>query len=215
MEMRNAAGEIIFKIDPNTGKIVKENGADFVNQGGPHSHSQGDITNLATDLAAKQASSEKGQANGYASLGADGKVPSAQLPASSGSSPQFMVPVVVNAITYTNAPSGGLEPAGQQSRVQVDLRGAVNVVAQALCSVIPHAASGKLHCQYSTDGGTNWSTLIDLGTGGYTANVLKISTATAVPAGAKVASCLLRVIAHGDGVVDPVCQKFVLMFQPA
>lgn len=33
-----------------------------------------------------QATSEKGQANGYASLGADGKVPSAQLPAS-GSDP--------------------------------------------------------------------------------------------------------------------------------
>jgi hypothetical protein len=34
-----------------------------------------------------QKESEKGQANGYASLGADGKVPAGQLPASSGSDP--------------------------------------------------------------------------------------------------------------------------------
>lgn len=59
-----------------------------------HSHAQSDVTDLATALAGKsdtghthstyQATSEKAQANGYASLGTDGKVPAAQLPASSG-----------------------------------------------------------------------------------------------------------------------------------
>lgn len=50
-----------------------------------HTHAQAAITNLTTDLAAKQAASEKGQPDGYASLGADGKVPPAQLPAAGGS----------------------------------------------------------------------------------------------------------------------------------
>lgn len=49
-----------------------------------HSHPQSEITNLVSDLATKQATSQKGQANGYAGLGADGLVPSAQLPASAG-----------------------------------------------------------------------------------------------------------------------------------
>ena len=47
-----------------------------------HSHAQSDVSGLSAALSGKQATSEKGQANGYASLGADGKVPSAQLPAS-------------------------------------------------------------------------------------------------------------------------------------
>jgi len=130
------------------------------------------------------------------------------------STPQFQAIVIANPITYTNAASGGLEPAGQQSRIQLDLRNAVNVVGQCLFSVAPNAAVGKLVFQYSTDG-TIWLTLLDMGTGGYTANVLKISSATAVPDGAKVVNCLIRVIVVGDGVVDPVCQKAQLMFQGA
>lgn len=51
-----------------------------------HAHVQGDVTGLVSALAAKQDVSAKGAANGYAELGADGKVPSAQLPAS-GSDP--------------------------------------------------------------------------------------------------------------------------------
>ena len=127
---------------------------------------------------------------------------------------QFYVGVVYNPITYTNAPAGGLEPAGQQSRVQADLRNTVNVVGQALFSVVPHAASGKLVFQYSTDGGSNWATLLDMAIS-YSANVLKISAATAVPANAKVVACLIRVLVIGDGVVDPVLQKAQLMFQGA
>lgn len=41
---------------------------------------QADVTGLVAALAAKQETSGKGVANGYAGLGADGKVPSAQLP---------------------------------------------------------------------------------------------------------------------------------------
>jgi hypothetical protein len=43
-----------------------------------HTHPQSDVTNLTTDLSARQLTSQKGIANGYASLGADGKVPAAQ-----------------------------------------------------------------------------------------------------------------------------------------
>lgn len=43
---------------------------------------ESDITNLVSDLAAKQASSEKGAANGYCPLGADSKVSTTYLPAS-------------------------------------------------------------------------------------------------------------------------------------
>lgn len=46
-----------------------------------HGHVIADITGLAAALAARQELSEKGQANGYAALGPDGKVPGAQLPA--------------------------------------------------------------------------------------------------------------------------------------
>lgn len=45
-----------------------------------HAHGIADITNLQTTLDAKVAASEKGAINGVASLGADGKVPAAQLP---------------------------------------------------------------------------------------------------------------------------------------
>ncbi|MDG4877657.1 hypothetical protein P9273_21375 [Mesorhizobium sp. WSM4935] len=45
-----------------------------------HSHVIADTTGLQAALDSKQDESEKGNANGYASLGADGKVPAAQLP---------------------------------------------------------------------------------------------------------------------------------------
>lgn len=41
---------------------------------------QSAVTNLTSDLSAKESTANKGVANGYASLGADGKVPSGQLP---------------------------------------------------------------------------------------------------------------------------------------
>jgi len=45
---------------------------------GVHTHPESDITNLVSDLAARQLTSQKGAANGYAGLGSDGKVPAAQ-----------------------------------------------------------------------------------------------------------------------------------------
>ncbi|RUX99704.1 hypothetical protein EOA25_25565, partial [Mesorhizobium sp. M2A.F.Ca.ET.040.01.1.1] len=45
-----------------------------------HSHVISETTGLQAALDAKQDESEKGNANGYASLGPDGKVPAAQLP---------------------------------------------------------------------------------------------------------------------------------------
>jgi hypothetical protein len=46
-----------------------------------HGHAQGDVTGLVAALASKESTANKAQPSGYASLGADGKVPSAQLPA--------------------------------------------------------------------------------------------------------------------------------------
>jgi hypothetical protein len=90
--------------------------------GGPHTHPISDVTNLQTTLDGKAAASvvtdhvaladphtqyqnesEKAQANGYASLGADGKVPSAQLPASSGAGyhDTIMSPVGLNPANLT------------------------------------------------------------------------------------------------------------------
>jgi hypothetical protein len=43
-----------------------------------HTHAQSDVTSLVSDLAARQLLSQKGQANGYAALGSDGRVPLAQ-----------------------------------------------------------------------------------------------------------------------------------------
>lgn len=51
-----------------------------------HTHAIADVSGLQTALNGKQSTAEKGVANGYAGLGADGKVPSAQLPASTGGS---------------------------------------------------------------------------------------------------------------------------------
>jgi len=51
-----------------------------------HVHPQAEVENLTTDLAARELVANRGIVNGYASLGADGKVPSGQLPAS-GSDP--------------------------------------------------------------------------------------------------------------------------------
>lgn len=45
-----------------------------------HTHAESDVTGLTTDLAAKEATANKGQANGYAPLDAAGLIPAAYLP---------------------------------------------------------------------------------------------------------------------------------------
>lgn len=135
---------------------------------------------------------------------------------SSGSSTlESYVLLTPNALTYTNAPVGGLEVTTTGgTRAQVDLRTAVNVVGQVNFSVIPHA-SGTARFEYSVNGGGAWATLVDLGTGGYVANTMKVGASVAVPAPAKIATCLIRLVVTGDGVVDPVLQKAALNFQAA
>ena len=61
-----------------------------------HSHPTSEITGLDTALTAKQETSEKGQANGYAELDSSGKVPSSQLPTASGGT----VTVGVNQVAF-------------------------------------------------------------------------------------------------------------------
>ena len=51
-----------------------------------HGHAQSDITGLVAALTAKEAIANKGQPNGYAPLDSSGRVPSTNLPASSGAS---------------------------------------------------------------------------------------------------------------------------------
>ena len=138
-------------------------------------------------------------------------VPLGIAPSSSGVLHAYVL-LTPNALTHTNAPSGGLEVTTTGgTRAQVDLRTAVNVVGQAIFSVIPHA-SGLARFEYSVNGGGAWATLVDLGTG-YVVNTLKISAPVAVPDPAKIATCLLRLVVTGDGVVDPVVQKAALQFQ--
>lgn len=126
---------------------------------------------------------------------------------------QTFVPLVVGLNTFTNAPSGGVEDLENGgSRYVIDLTQAVNVVGQVVFSTIP-SGSGVARFEYSTDGGTTWSTLLSMGTG-YTSDALKVSPLTAVPVGAKVADCLLRLVVTGNGQTDPKCQKAGLSFRP-
>jgi hypothetical protein len=126
---------------------------------------------------------------------------------------RYFVPMVVGQFSTNNAPPGGEEDLGSgNSRFEIDLSTAVNVVGQVNFSVIP-APTGVARFEYSTDGGTTWSTLLEMGKG-YVADQLKIGPATPVPDGAKVEFCLLRMVVTGDGVADPRCRKAGLMFRP-
>jgi hypothetical protein len=144
MKYTNAAGEVVFEINPITGAIVKENGQTYSpGGGGPHTHPQSDITNLTTDLAAKEATANKGVANGYASLGADGKVPSDQLPASSGGLGYALTAECINQATTTDAQTvywGGKNLAQQTTadihRIYIPKAGTIKV-----CYAHYHAAT--------------------------------------------------------------------------
>lgn len=74
-------------------------------------------TDLQAALNAKQSTSEKAQANGYASLGADGKVPAAQLPAA-GSDPWTYIRLAsdftTTSATAVDITGLGFAPAANQ-----------------------------------------------------------------------------------------------------
>lgn len=68
-----------------------------------HVHAQSDVTGLVSALSGKQDTSARGQANGYAGLAADGKVPSAQLPASQGGGTTLLFNAAVADVVATAA----------------------------------------------------------------------------------------------------------------
>lgn len=120
------------------------------------------------------------------------------------------VGVLNDSVTMTNASaSPGDEPALDLGRVVIDGRRATNFRATAVIGVSV-AANGVLF-QFSTDGGTAWATLVDMGTG-FTNNVQKVTAWTAMPAAAKVDNLLVRVMVYGDGVADPIIRKAQLLF---
>jgi hypothetical protein len=187
-----AIGDVVHVLETDAWLLWRPDGS-WVPLGGgssPHTHPTSEVTGLEAALAGKAATSHTHALESYVLL-------------------------TPNALTYTNAPAGGLEVTTTGgTRAQLDLRAAVNVVGQVIFSVLPHA-TGVARFEYSINGGTNWLALLDMGTGGYTLNVPKISASTAVPAGAKIATCLVRLVITGDGAVDPVVQKAVLNFQSA
>ena len=75
---------------------------------GSHNHDERYYTETEMDtaLSGKQSTYEKGQANGYASLDSDGKVPSGQLPATSGGTTIPAGAMMMHA--GSSAPSGWL-----------------------------------------------------------------------------------------------------------
>ena len=98
-----------------------------------HTHAQGDVTNLVSDIAAKQSTSEKGQVNGYAGLDGTGKVPSAQLPASGASPFMFEGSLAADQSTGANVTpislTGLVFTFEANSRYWIEFQGATRAAA--------------------------------------------------------------------------------------
>lgn len=132
-----------------------------------------------------------------------------------GNQVEYYAQLLTEAVTMTNVPSADTELSNQVSRRQLDLRNAVNFTAMMSVSVVPAATTGKFVIQYSVNSGSSWVDFYDFGTS-YTVNQLKIGTTTAVPAAAKIETCLLRVISRGgNGTADPSVRHVGLMIKPA
>lgn len=91
---------------------------------------EGDITNLTTDLAAKEVTANKGAVSGYASLDATTKVPIAQLPTGATSTTvclgnDIRLPVILrltadNSAIAAAAPTTALQVAGLTQAAQIN-----------------------------------------------------------------------------------------------
>ena len=94
---------------------------------GAISGSLADQGDLQTVLNGKQSLSARGQANGYASLGADGKVPVSQLPEGQGSGAtvstlQSGLPWIVTTVGGPSAYTGTMDPALTADRLRPGTR---------------------------------------------------------------------------------------------
>ena len=188
-----------------------------------HSHAEADVTNLVTDLAAKEATANKGVVSGYASLDSTTKVPVAQLgtgtpdgtrflkddmtwtvPAGGGSIP---TPICITLWQDASLASWANMPAAEtefrnalNTRTKVDLTNSTQSRITVRQAIVAYAGS-QLKVKYSTDDAT-WYDLcvVSLST---IANQTLAGTWTNVPAGAK-ADVFVRVVGiGGNGTADP------------
>lgn len=118
-----------------------------------HGHEIADTTGLQAALDAKQATSAKGQANGYAGLDATGKVPAAQLPAS-GSGPTYGTATVAfgsqPGTSHATVDVTGLSGLTANSYIEAFFQGGDTTASN---NADDHALAGVLIrtvCQYLT-----------------------------------------------------------------
>ena len=157
----------------------------------PHSHAESEVTNLTTDLAAKETPS-----------GAQAKVDTHALTPHGGSPPApiHLDLLLSTGITMTNAAVAGSEPPNGTCRRKIDLTNAAQFRGEFISSL--NVATIQLRLQYSTDQSV-WS---DFGTdisAVTIANGLSVGTWENIPAGAK-ADVFIRPLIIGNGTLDPV-----------
>lgn len=112
-------------------------------------------------------------------------------------------PITGTVQAWTNMPAAETDfagTAGAPHRRVADLSGSTE--ARLSCNqTVVGAAAAKLLAQYSVDG-VAWSALCEVATGAGTG--VKVGAWTALPAGAKVATCHVRLRGiGGDGTADP------------
>ena len=103
--------------------------------------------------------------------------------------------------TMTNCAAIGTEIPNVVSRMTVDFTGASMVRAQFASSLT--SALIFVRIEYSTDGGSTWSDLVDDFAAGTVANQMNVSAWTSI-AGIAQASVIVRAVIVGNGVLDPV-----------
>ena len=106
---------------------------------------QAAVTNLTSDLAAKEATANKGVANGYASLDSGGKVPASQLPATS----------VIRTYAFSN--TGTLSATGGLHRLYNDT-GATWTIQSVRASVGTAPTGASILIDINVNGTTIFTT---------------------------------------------------------